>query len=458
MATKTDSSAQRAWVVGGSIAGLLAAGALAKHCKEVFIVDRDHTLGEQTPRKGAPQGRHVHALLPRGVSAAESIFPGIFKEIIDAGANNGDLCGDAQWCPGGHRLRRSESNMRVIAGSRPFIESFFAKRVAALPNVHFITDTNVIDFTIDRGHVSGVILRDRSNNETFEKADIIVDAAGRGSQLPKWLTQHGIKPAPEESIDVKVGYATVRFKLSSAENVNLKALIIGASPAIPRGGIAQAVEHDVLQVSIAAYSETAPTDLDGFIEYSKSLPQPDLYHWMQGAEALDEVKTQRIPTVYRRSYHKVRGLPKGLIAIGDSICAFNPVFAQGMSVAAVEAEILDQCLAAGQENLSKRYFKAIRSVTRTTWQMGCTTDLSIPEVDGNLSLGSRIIARWIRRVQVSGASDSYIAERFIRVAALLAPPTTLLSPAFALRVLFRNEKNAKVEREPISVVTPTPVR
>lgn len=454
MVTKTNPT-ERAWVIGGSIAGLLAAGALAKHCKEVFIVDRDHTLGKETPRKGAPQGRHVHALLPRGVSAAETIFPGIFKEIIDAGANNGDLCGDAQWCPGGNRLRRSESNMRVIAGSRPFIESFFAKRVQALPNVHCITNVNVIGFDTENGRVSEIRLRDRSNDEIVEQADIIVDAAGRGSQLPKWLKQHGIKPAPEESIEVKVGYATVRFKLSSAKNVNLKALIIGASAAIPRGGIAQAVEHDVLQVSIAAYSETAPTDLDGFIEYSKSLPQPDLYHWMQGAEALDEVKTQRIPTVYHRGYDKARGLPKGLLAIGDSICAFNPVFAQGMSVAAVEAEMLDQCLAAGMDNLAKRYFKAIRSVTRTTWQMGCTTDLSIPAVDGNLSLPSRLIARWIRRVQVAGANDSYIAERFIRVAALLDPPTALLSPAFAMRVLFSKARVASNPEEPISVVAPS---
>jgi len=337
-------------------------------------------------------------------------------------------------------LLQSESSMRVIAGTRPFIESFIAKRVSELPNVHIISDTNVTGFGIGNGSVTEVHLRDRSGTESSESADLIVDAAGRGSQLPKWLKEHGLKPAPEESLDVKVGYASVRFRRSTAKNVNLKALIIGASIEAPRGGIAQCVEHDVLQVSMAAYSETPPTDLNEFIEYSKTLPQPDLHHWMQGADPIDEIKTQRVPTVYRRSYDKARGLPKGLLAIGDSVCAFNPVFAQGMTVAAVEAEVLFRCLADGEKNLAKRYFKGIKPVTQTTWQMGCTTDLSIPKVEGNLSLPSRLIAKWISRVQAAGAKDPVVAEKFIRVAALLDPPTSLMSPAFAMRVLFGGKR------------------
>ena len=248
--------------------------------------------------------------------------------------------------------------MRVIAGSRPFIESFIAKRVNELSNVRIIKDTNVTGFDVEKGSVSKIHLRARSGETSTEAADLIVDASGRGSQLPKWLVEHGCKTVPEESIKVKVGYSSVRFRLSSAKNVNLKALIIGASTDVPRGGIAQAVEHDVLQVSMAAYSESPPTDIKEFIEYSKTLPQPDLYHWMQDAEPIDKIQTQRVPTCYRRRFDKVRGIPKGLLAIGDSICAFNPVFAQGMTVAAVEAETLHHCLSKGVKDLSRRYFKS----------------------------------------------------------------------------------------------------
>ena len=224
---------ETAWVLGGSVAGLLAAGALAKRYDRVFIVERDASLGAKTPRKGAPQGRHVHALLPRGVAAVEKMFPGIFSEIIEAGATNGDLCGDAQWCPGGHRLKRSESNLRVIAATRPFIESFIAQRVTDLPNIELVTDTVGVGFCAANGKVTGIKLRDRAGVERTEAADVVVDATGRGSQLPKWLEEAGFKAPPEERIDVQLQYATVRFRRSTAPALDLKAAIIGARPDQP---------------------------------------------------------------------------------------------------------------------------------------------------------------------------------------------------------------------------------
>lgn len=439
---KSHTNISKAWVLGGSVAGLLAARALSDHYDEVFIVERDASIGEKTPRKGAPQGRHVHALLPRGVSAVEKMFPGIFAEIVDAGATNGDLCGDAQWCPGGHRLKRSESKLRVIAATRPFIESFIAKRVDKLENVKLVADTVGTGFRVENGKVTGIKLRDRSGAERVECAEVFVDATGRASQLPKWLEEAGFQAPPEDRIDVKLQYATARFRRSSAPNLDLYAAIVGASADQPRGGIAQAVEDDVLQVSMAEYSNAPPKDVEAFVEYAKTLPQPDLYNWMVGAEAIDQVKTQRVPSTYRRHFDRVKGLPDGLLAIGDAICAFNPVYAQGMTVAAVEAELLGECLARGKQNLSRRFFKAIRQVTGITWQIGSTNDLSLPQVDGKRDWGTKIIGGWIRRVQQAATIDADIAERFIRVAALLDPPSSLLSPMFAWRVLWTDLKAA----------------
>ena len=325
--------------------------------------------------------------------------------------------------------------MRVIAGSRPFIESFFAKRVHEIPNIEFVTNVVGTGFVAEQGQITGIRLKNRDGEETVEPANLLMDATGRGSQLPKWLVDYGAGRVPEEVIHVKVGYATARFRRSTADRVNLYALIIGASPDVPRGGIAQCVENDVLQVSMAAYSDSPPTNLEDFMEYAKTLPQPDIHDWMQGAEPLGDIKTHGVPKAFRRKYEKVRGMPKGLLAIADSICSFNPVYAQGMTVAAVEAQILDECLDKGLHQLQKRYFKSIRSVTDVTWQMGSTTDLSMPIVEGNLSLPSRLIASWISRVQQAGTQDPFIAEKFIRVAALLDPPTSLLSPGFIWRVL-----------------------
>lgn len=438
----------RAWVLGGSVAGLLAARVLSDHYEHVFIVDREKHLGEQAPRKGAPQGRHVHAFLPRGVTALEKLFPGIFDEIIQSGATNGDLCGDAQWCPGGHRLKRRTSDLRVIAATRPFTESFITNRVTQIPNISFLHDTVGSGFRVENGRITGVKLRNRSGAERTEDADLFVDAAGRGSQLPKWLKENGYKEPREDTITVKLHYATVRFKQSTASDSNLKAVIIGAAPNIPRGGFAQAVEHDVLQCSMAAYASDLPSDIGEFIQYAKTLPQQDLYDWVRNAEPIDDcVKTQRVPVAYRRHFDRVRGLPEGILAIGDSVCAFNPVYAQGMTVAAVEAEMLGECIGAGREQLAKRFFKAIRKVTGIAWQIGSTNDLGLPEVIGKRSLMSRIVAKWIDCVQKVGATDAYVAERFIRVAALVDPPTSLLSPAFTWRVLRGGVKELSPEKQ-----------
>ena len=442
-----------AWVLGGSVAGLLAARALADHYDRVVIVERDKAFGDATPRKGAPQGRHVHALLPRGVAAVEKLFPGVFAEIIAAGATNGDLCGDAQWCPGGHRLKRSESDLRVIAATRPFIESFIAKRVTALANVEVLGETTGIGFQVAGGRIARISLRDRSGAERTEDADAVVDATGRGSQLPNWLLQARLGAAPEDRLDVSVRYATARFRRSTAAPINLKAAIIGASAGQPRGGIAQAVEDDVLQVSLAEFSNSPPTELEDFIEYAKTLPQPDLHNWMVGASLLDEIKTHGVPNTYRRHYDRVKGLPDGLLAIGDSVCAFNPVYAQGMTVAAVEAELLSDCLAKGKRGISRRFFRAIRGVTGVAWMIGSTNDLGLPQVEGKRNLITRLIGSWINRVQKAGTVDPYIAARFIRVAALLDPPSALLNPLFAVRVLgtkVRVQPAKKID-EPTSV-------
>ena len=448
-----------AWVIGGSIAGLLAAGALAKHYSKVYVVDRDPSIGTQDPRKGAPQGRHVHALLPRGVAAAETLFPGISEEIINGGANHGDLCEDAQWCPGGHRLKRNRSNTRVIASSRPFIESFFAQRLQLLPNVEFVTNVIGCGFRTIDGRVTDIELRDRDGKQYAKSANVVVDATGRASKLPSWLEKHGYHAPPEDSIDVKIGYASVRFRCSSAKNVNLKALIIGAATDVPRGGIAQAVEHDILQVSLAAYSETPPTNMQEFVEYAKTLAQPDIYNWLQGAEPIDEIKTHGIPKAYRRRFDKIPDIPEGLLAIGDSICAFNPVYAQGMTIAALEAQELDKCLAKRlgkkRKRVSKHYFKAIRSITETAWTMGSTSDLSMPIIDGQLSFPNNLIAKWIDRVQLAGTRDSSIAQKFVRVAALLDPPSSLLAPAFVWRVWKANRKSGRGSNEQNLVGSPS---
>jgi hypothetical protein len=233
-----------------------------------------------------------------------------------------------------------------------------------------------------------------------------------------------------------VRYATARFRLSTAADVGIRAAIIGFRPEHPRAGIAQAIENDQLIVSLTGYGEAPPTEHEPFVAYARSLAQPDIAVWIEGAELLGRIETQNVPVTYRRHYDQLRTLPDGLVAVGDAVCAFNPVYAQGMSVAAVEASLLADCLADGRQRLGQRFFQAIAPVTAVPWQMGAGSDLTVASVAGKRSRVGKVLSAWIRRVQLAASRDAAVAEQFIRVACLLDPPSALLSPRFAWRVLI----------------------
>ncbi|WP_434439998.1 NAD(P)-binding protein [Lentzea sp. E54] len=80
----------KAVVIGGGIAGLLAARVLTETCDDVVVLERDKLSGEPEYRAGVPQGRHVHGLLVRGGEIMEDLFPGLREELVRAGAHLSD--------------------------------------------------------------------------------------------------------------------------------------------------------------------------------------------------------------------------------------------------------------------------------------------------------------------------------------------------------------------------------
>ena len=204
-------------VLGGSIAGLLAARVLADAYAEVTVLDRDALTPGVAPRRGVPQGRHIHALLARGQSALEELFPGFTEELVAHGAPVGDMLGDARLLLGGHRLARAETGLRVVSVSRPLLEDRIRARVRTLRAVSFAPPCDVVGLrpSHDGRRVTGVrVLRraDASAEETLT-ADLVVDATGRGSRTPRWLASLGFGRPKEEQVRVDVGYATRRYRL-----------------------------------------------------------------------------------------------------------------------------------------------------------------------------------------------------------------------------------------------------
>jgi 2-polyprenyl-6-methoxyphenol hydroxylase-like FAD-dependent oxidoreductase len=292
------------------------------------------------------------------------------------------------------------------------------------------------DRTADR--VTGVRLLDpddRTAEETLV-ADLLVDATGRGSHTPARLAASGYPRPGEERIGVGLAYATRTYRVPRGSLGADHAVAIGATADRPRGAILQLVEGGRAIVTLVGRrGDDPPTDPDGFVAFARTLRSPDIGDLIGAAEPLDGASFLRFPASVRRRYERVARFPAGLLVVGDAVCSFNPVYAQGMTVAALEAIALRRHLETGTEPGPRRYFREIARIVDVPWAIAAGADLALPGVDGRRTLMGRALTRYVTRLHAVAAHDAGLAASFIRVAGLVDHPRRLLRPRIALRVL-----------------------
>jgi 2-polyprenyl-6-methoxyphenol hydroxylase-like FAD-dependent oxidoreductase len=433
-----STSGNHAIVVGASMGGLLAARALANHFQSVTLLERDTLPVADVPRKGVPQGRHGHGLLARGRDVIEGFFPGWSDEVVEAGGLFGDIANDVDWIGHGVRLKAGPSDLSGLLASRPVLEGQLRRRLAALPNVRLIERADVQLLLWQGERIRGVRVETGGMAEDMT-ADLVVDASGRGSSAPAWLKQLGFKAATEEKIEIGAGYTSRVYRRKPFDIGGKLAVVIAGSAPNWRNGVVLAQSADRWIVSIGGYlGDHAPTDEQMFAAYAASLTAPEIHQVVSTAEPLAEFQTYRFPASQRRRYEKLTRFPQGLLVFGDAICSFNPVYGQGMTVAAQEAAALDACLNQGFDNLAHRFFKDAAAIVDTPWDIAVGNDLRHPAVQGPRPAFVRFINWYIGKLHMAAQHDQGLANAFLRVANLVAPPPTLLSPAVAWRVLRGN--------------------
>jgi 2-polyprenyl-6-methoxyphenol hydroxylase-like FAD-dependent oxidoreductase len=430
----------RALVLGASMAGLLAARALTDSYGQVTVIDRDELPETPMHRRGVPHGRHLHALAARGQQALEELFCGLTAELVAHGAPAGNLLTDARLYLSGHRLRQTPTGLVLLCASRPFLESHVRGRVRALPNVSFLDRCDILGLatTPDGRRVTGarVLRRADGSAEELLGADLVVDATGRGSRTPVWLDALGY-PRPEpEQVRIGLGYASRTYRLPPGALDGQLAVLQAATPQHPRSGAVQALEGDRWMMTLAGIlGDHPPTDPEGFLEFARSLQFPDIYEAVRDAEPLDDPVAFRFPASVRYRYERLPRFPAGLLVTGDAVASFNPIYGQGMSVAAVEALTLRRHLARGIEPHPGRWFRDLARVVDVPWDMAAGGDLVFPGVPGRRTRRTRLISAYLTRLHAAAVHDASLSTAFIRVAGLVAPPQSLLRPGVALRVL-----------------------
>jgi 2-polyprenyl-6-methoxyphenol hydroxylase-like FAD-dependent oxidoreductase len=434
-------SRDNAIVIGAGMGGLLAARALADDFESVTLLERDAFPHPDGPRKGAPQGDHAHPLLARGRSVIEAFLPGWTDEVVASGGVRCDLARDVTWVGHGLALKPAPSDLVGLLASRPVLEGHVRRRLLALPNVRSIENCAVQGLTASAGHstITGVrVSIDNGAEQTFA-ADLVVDASGHASSSPTWLEGLGYARPDEERIEIGICYTTRHFRRRPTDLGGRLAVVVAGSGPNWRNGVILFQSEDCWIVSAGGYFGDDACDNERmFAAYIGSLPTPDLYDIVAQAEPLDDFKTYRYPANLRRRYERLARFPDNYLVFADAICSFNPVYCQGITVAAEEAVRLRDAVRAGTTNLARRFFTVAAAVIDTSWDITVGNDLRHPQVRGPRPAKVKFINWYIGKLRRAAERDGTLARAFLRVTNLEAQPQSLLHPAIVLRVIRGN--------------------
>lgn len=439
-----DSSQTRAVVLGGSIAGLFAARVLSDAYDEVVIVDRDKLVGVDGPRRSRPQGKHINAMHVRGRLVLEELYPGITDELIADECPTGDYAGDCRWYFNGRPLKRESIDYIAVPATAPLMERHIRERTQALPNVVFAEEREVLGLETAAEHrkVVGVRVQRtrRGAKDEVIAADLVVDATGRGSRTPVWLEEMGYGRVEEERKKIGLGYTTQHYRMPEGVDPwhGDLAVIPVAYPDSPRGAIFTKTDHGKIELTVyGLLGDHPPTDQAGFYEFVKSLSVPDIYEALQYAIPIDEPVAFRYPTTIRRHYESLDRFPDGLLVVGDAVTSFNPVYAQGMTVAALSALTLRGHLHSGAAPQPLQFFRDLaKDVVDAPWEMTNTVDLGFPGVEGERPFKVRFGQKFLRLVQIAATRDAKVTSAYMRAAGMVDGPEALQRPGFILRVLW----------------------
>jgi 2-polyprenyl-6-methoxyphenol hydroxylase-like FAD-dependent oxidoreductase len=439
----SDRLGRHALVLGGSVGGVLAARVLADFFERVTVVERDRLPSRPANRKGVPQGRHVHALLRRGGDALEELFPGLVAELIDDSAVEVDLLNGIPLYLGGWQTACPGRELPGLFLSRALLEWRLDERVRSHPGVRLreSTEATKLLVTAEGKHVRGASIRDLESGRREElDADLVVEASGRGSRLPRWLEDLGFPSPPCSEIRLPIKYVTRTFR-PPEKRPDWDGMLIFPRPPGRRGCALFPIERGEWMVTlIGLLGDDPPATGDAaFLDFAKTLPTPELYEAIADAEPTSPIVSHGFPSNLRRHYERCSPFPGRLAVMGDAVCSLNPRFGQGITVAALEAlelrAALQQTRADDLPRLGAAFARRVGKVIDLAWPGVVSADLQYPEAEGDRSLSVRFMQWYQGKISQRCLKDPRVREQFLRVMNFLDPPSSLLRPGFAARVL-----------------------
>jgi 2-polyprenyl-6-methoxyphenol hydroxylase-like FAD-dependent oxidoreductase len=444
---------ERAIVIGGSIAGLMAARVLSHHFEKVLIVERDPIGNGATSHKSVPQGYHAHGLMLGGLRVASRLYPGFEDKLQMLGAikvRAGEefvilTPAGRSYSFGGAVKEPRYLGLDFYQQSRGLLEDCFRRCTLETPNIEFRAECAVGGLDCREGMVRGAFCAD---DAISLQADLVVDAGGRGSHAPRWLRDLGFTAPHETSIGVDFAYSTAKFQIPGYSARERGFYAIGPGPAYPRAAFLG--ENDggwILSVG-GRFGDYPPVDDDGFRSFLKGLHAPQIYEMISDAERISEIRHYRFPTSLLRHYELLSEFPERFITIGDSIASFNPLYAQGMTSAALQAEVLADLLGEGPTRTSsltglpRAFFARAAKVVTTPWMMAAHSDFAYPQTKGEKPPGLNDNDEYLAVVEGLSADDIEIQKLVWEVFGLARPMSDLWEESVRSRALAEMKRRS----------------
>ncbi|WP_159775118.1 FAD-dependent monooxygenase [Streptomyces sp. HM190] len=437
----TAGAGRRAVVVGAGLAGLLAAAALRDHA-EVTVVERDALPEGPEARKGVPQARHAHLLWSGGARAMEDLLPGVTEAWLAAGARRIPLPTGLVSLSAQGWVRRWPEMEFMIACSRDLLESVVRARLLAGPRVTVLERTEILGLSGDASRVTGVRVRMADGEERLLPADLVVDAAGRGSRGTAWLDALGVPPAPMEEVDSGLVYASRIFRApEGTEEYPVVNIQPNAEDPVPaQSATLVPVEGGRWLVTLSGTRGGQPTaKAEEFAEFARNVRHPVVGELISRAEPLTDVVVTRSTINRRRFFEKVSRWPDGFVAIGDAVATYNPIYGHGMSVAAQGALGLREMVAEHgitAPGLARRIQRAVAVPVALAWELATGTDIRYPEAIGKQpNAAQRLFGLYLQRLMRTAVGRPLVFRALLGVITLSASAAALVRPEVVLAVL-----------------------
>jgi len=425
----------RAVVVGASVSGLLAARVLADAFESVTVIDRDSLPTEPVPRRGVPQSAHAHLMIDAGRVTVDDLFPSLSEDLLAAGALQLDASRDLNAYVNGDFLEFEPLPSPLYTLTRPLFEAVVRDSLDAFERVEIRAECPLLDYRFDEdaGRVTGV--RCGTAGAAAEiPADLVVDATGRASRTPRWLTRHGYAAPEVDEVTIDLAYTTAMVERPPSDR---RAYFLQPDPPRTRGCFVFPVEGDRWIVTMnGMHGDHAPTDPAGFVEYARGLPVSDVCDLLEANRMVgEEALRYPFPASRRNRYWDLDEFPSGLLVVGDAVSSFNPIYGQGMSVAALESLLLHHELAdGGLDGLWERYVSKATAVVETAWLLSVGADFKFPQTTGPKPRGVDLFGRYVDRIATRAHSDGVLSRSLREVLMMDKPATSLLAPGVLWRV------------------------